>query len=294
MGFEAYPNDYATPNPSSDLFRTLWPGMVQHTRLLLVDYDVCRYHTFDMLRWQLMVDSTKTHNMEHFMSIREDLHPLLNGSTDWADQAQFAQVHVDKPNIYQLFSKSAEGAGAPDARDSRIAYEKKINEMFQNRPQRITPTDVASRFGIVFERPDITGYLMQFKEETHHPDFYDQVNHIAVNHVLSAKVIVAVVKQFKINAIMIGSSELALKVAADLINSGYKSPITFIIGRYAYNYQKDTVRNKLVPLFNAEMGELEIGFKYEFGFFEPFTGLAYKDFLKWKSLQDLEEDIHAE
>ncbi|MCM1531909.1 MAG: hypothetical protein NC114_06515 [Ruminococcus flavefaciens] len=246
-----------------------------------------------MLRWQLMIDSTETHDMEHFMSIREDLRPLLNGQMDWADQAQFAQEHIDSLNIYRMFTKQLLGVDT-DARANRIAYEQKVHQMLQHRPQMITPTDVAARFGVVFERPDITGYLMQYKDEMHRPDFYDMVNHIQVNHVLSKDVIAAVVKQFGINAIMISSSEIALQVATTLINSGYRAPITFILGRYAYNYHKDTTRNKLVPLFNSEMGELEIGFKYEFGFFEPFTGLAYQSFLKWKSLQDMEEDIHAE
>lgn len=258
-------------HPEENLFRTLCPGMVKHTRFLLVDYDICRYHSFDQLRWQLMVDS-RDHQFEHFSSIRQDLRPLLQGSIDWADQVRFAQQHIDRLNVYDVFTKQP-----PDGDvTTRIKYERKLREMMSETPQKITPTDVNDRFGIVFDRSDITGYMVRYKADTNVPAFIDQVKVFELNHVLNMRSIADIVKRHMINAIMISSSEFALQLATLLINSGYREPITFIIGRYAYNYFKDPESGKLHPLFNNEMGELEIGFKYEFGFFEPFTGLAYK------------------
>lgn len=285
MSQETTTNPNSQKQPEENLFRTLWPGMIKHTRLLLVDHDICRYHSFDLLRWQLMIDSREKH-FDHFVSIREDLRPLLNGSTDWADQVQFAQQHIDRFNIYDLFRVPPNQKTV----STRQEYEAKIHEMLKEEPQKITPTDVNNRFGVVFDRSDITGFLLQYKDDINEPAFMDQVTRIQLNHILNMEIVASIVQTHNINAIMISSSELALRLATILIKKGYRSPITFILGRYAYNYFKDPESGKLHPLFNSEMGELEIGFQYEFGFFEPFTGLAYKSRLAYQMKQNMEDN----
>lgn len=286
MSQEETPKKNFTPQDTSDdnLFRTLWPGMIKHTRLLLVDYDVCRYHSFDQLRWQLMVDS-RDGDYLHFASLRHNLRPLLDGSTDWADQVQFARQNVDRLNIYELFSKSPVDGPV----DTRGDYEKKLHQMMCEEKQKVTPTDVNDRFGVIFDRRDITGFLLQYKTDINEPAFLDKVTRIQLNHILNMEIVASIVRTHAINAIMISSAEMALQLALILIKNGYKTPITFILGRYAYNYYKDQTTGKLRPRFNSEMGELEIALHYEFGFFDPFTGLTYKSRLENQMKQQMEE-----
>lgn len=222
-----------------------------------------------------MRDSSTKGHFEHFSSIRSELRPLLDIRMDVANQVRLAQEKIDQINIYRLFSTPL-----PEGQvDTRIWYESRLREMLSDKRALVTMTDIAMRFGIVFERNDITGYVMRYKADSSELEFADKVKILPANHVLNIDVIAAAVKQYRINAIMMSSSELSLRLAAKLVTEGYTTPITFIIGRYAYNYFYDNRMKKLVPKFNEEMAQFETVYKYEYGFFEPFTGLAYQNYL---------------
>lgn len=268
-------------NNEENLFQTLWPGMMQHTRLLLVDYDVCRYHSYDMMQWQLAYDSLHG-DPKHFMSIRKDLRQILDRKIDEAKQVRFAQVKFDQMNIYNLFERNPMNGKVI----TNSEYENKLKEMFRDKKARITPTDISYRFSIVFNRQDITGYLLRYKDDPHKPDFYDQVTPIEVDSLLDIFQLAKIVQDYHINAIMMSSSELVIILISQLIKAGYRQAITFICGRYAYNYQYSEYQKKLVPKFNDIMGELEISHKHEFGVYEPFTGLAHQELLQHQLKED--------
>lgn len=257
----------------SNLFQTLWPGMIQHTRLLIVDLDVCRYHTFDLMRWQLAIDS-RTHDMDHFMSLRSDLEPLLHGKTDWADQVNFMRSHVNQVNIYDCFGVDPRGVRA---RGDYTAFERRMWDMLKDPKAKITETDIGARFSIVFDRDDIHGFLVQYEDDPYKPTFSSQVKVIKGDYLLDNQGIARFIMENRINALMIGSMEAALSIALQLLKNDYKKPLTIIAGRYAYNYEYNRFRGKLLPKFGSLCQHLEVKYKYEFGYFDSFTGLTYRD-----------------
>ena len=254
-----------------DLFTALFPDMMKATRLLIIDHDICRYHSFDLLRYQLYLDAVKLGDAgkEHFMSIKPEYRCLLNAKTELASQVQFAQRQVRQFNVFDCFGCDL---GVHDG----AAYTAKIHDMLQDPAARITPTDVNSRFGIIFDRKTITGYILQYTGDTNHPYYMDKLTQFKDPMLLNLNAAMSIIMEHQINAVMICSTELAVKLATALYQAGYKKSITFIIGRYAYNFRCED--GKMVePLLNKEMGVLEVNLKHEFGYFDPYSGLTYRE-----------------
>lgn len=247
---------------NKEFFTKTFPLMMQATRILIVDHDITRYHSFDLLRYTLFTRG------DLFISTKSEYLPLLDGKTEITEQVSFMQHKVDKFNIYKMFDNDA-------GVETMKTYTDKMREMILSEHAKITPTDISRRFDIVFERSDITGYLLQYTGEKHRPGFYNNVTVYEVENPLDPSVIIELIKTHHINAIMISSSEFVVRLIERLIAENLTYPITFIMGRYAYNFSmKDGVME--YPLFNRELGIAETRFKHEFGFFDPFGGINYQ------------------
>lgn len=241
--------------------------MMKKTKLLILNHDVVRYHSFDLLRYQLFRD-TQTGQFEHFASILPEYQLFLHAKTDVAEQVKFMQKHVKCFNVYECFSD-------PMGITNVAAYTEKIHEMLQAPYGNYTRTDIASTFQIVFERKDIEGYVLQYTHETCKPNWYhDFVTVYEDPFLLNLDAATDIIVENNINAVMLCSSELALRLASRLIDRGYHSSMTFLIGRYGYNFQFDDAGTWTLPIFNAELGLLEINYHYEIGYFDPYTGLT--------------------
>lgn len=262
-----------------DFLNSLFPEMMKKTKLLILDHDVTRYHSFDLLRYQLFRD-TQMNGFAHFSSMRPEYHALLNSRQELAEQVRFMQNHVRYFNIYECFS---DNMGIVD----KTAYTVKIREMLRDPIAKITPTDISTRFDVVFNRKTIDGFILQYKDETNHPSCFETMASYTTENILDLSDAVVIIQQNMINAVMLCSTELAVRLATRLYTCGYTTPITFIIGRYAYNFICDEKSNRLYPSMNREMGELEVNLKHEFGFFDPFSGLTYRA----KCAQVMEEEL---
>lgn len=241
--------------------------MMKKTKLLILNHDVVRYHSFDLLRYQLFRD-TQTGQFEHFASILPEYQLFLHAKTDVAEQVKFMQKHVKCFNVYECFSD-------PMGVTNVAAYTEKIQEMLQAPYGNYTRTDIASTFQIVFERKDIEGYVLQYTHETCKPNWYhDFVTVYEDPFLLNLDAATDIIVENNINAVMLCSSELALRLASRLIERGYHNAMTFLIGRYGYNFQFDDAGTWTLPIFNAELGLLEINYHYEIGYFDPYTGLT--------------------
>lgn len=253
-----------------DTFTALFPDMMKATRLLIIDHDICRYHSFDLLRYQLYLDAMDRSGvgMKHFTSIKPEYQYLLNAKTELASLVYFAQRQVHQFNVYDCFDYDLGVHG-------NTGYGIKLRDMMQDPAAKITPTDVNSRFGIIFDRKNITGFILRYPDDQNKPEYFDKLTPYTDPNLLDLNAAVEIILKHQINAVMICTAELAVRLAATLYKSGYTKPISFIIGRYAYNFFCEN--GKMVyPLFNKEMGVLEANLKHEFGYFDPFTGLTYR------------------
>ncbi|MCM1295199.1 MAG: hypothetical protein NC311_06630 [Muribaculaceae bacterium] len=246
----------------AETFTKMFPSMMKATKLLIIDHDVTRYHSFDLLRYTLFT------RKDLFVTLKPAYHKLITPNVELAEQVQFMRTTVPEFNIFDMFGKD-EGVHTTDQ------YSDHIRSMITGEHAKTTPTDVSERFEVVFDKPDITGYLLQYKGETNRPAFYGKVTVYEDANLLNLKVAVKLIIKHSINAVMICSNELAVRLIAMLVAAGHTTPITFIIARYAYNFQVNDDKC-VVPTCNSEMGALEVQYKHEFGFFDPFSGLTFR------------------
>ena len=237
-------------NPTQELF----PQMLQGARLLVIDYDVTRYHSFDFFRYLLYRKEwfvrCEPQFLKEFVELRNPLKQIYYYKTHGYDINPFYYFDTDK---YRSPNET----------------ENWMNEHFADSDLIATPTDIGQRLGVIFDRNGISGYLLKYKNDPYSPGFGDKVTVYTTDHVLNLNMATAIVKQHGINAVMTSSIELAIILAARLKADGWLQPITFMIGSYAYNYDANTGRLRHIPAINA----LELYYKHEFGVFNPFTGL---------------------
>lgn len=236
----------------------LWPSMMQKTRLLILDYDVTRYHSFDLFRYLLWSDR------EMFKQCDPMYIPFIK-ETDLSAQIQFYVHNCGNINPFDNFTHMR---GNVD----RNELERHLQLMFADKSAKITPTDISGQYEVVFQRPGISGYLLRYKNESHKPAFYQDVTVYESEHLLDLRMAFAIIQKHNINAVLVSSADLALILARKLIAAGNTSPISFIIGAYCYNYdpEKRMMRNM------GQMDEIELRYKHEFGIFDPFSSLTYK------------------
>lgn len=251
------------------LFKTLWPGMMKHTRLLIVDHDVCSYHSLDLLRWQLDQDAQHGY-YNHFRSLNKKYHYLLSHKHTVNELIDFMRNYFMSWNIYEAFDELVPGEQAVVTMQD---YYKKLNQMFLDRQAKFLPTDMGTQLQTVFKRDDIKGFILRHKNDPCKPPILSDCDVYETDIVLNLDTICGLVKEKRINAIMISSIDHAMQLAYALTRSGYTEPITIMFGQYAYNMERG---NETFLLKNNElMGFFELKFKYEFGSFDSFSGLTY-------------------
>ena len=233
---------------------TLYPQMMQATKLLILDYDVTRYHSFDLFRYLLLDE-------EMFKKCYAKYLPLIQ-SKDIGEQILFYMRNCPNMSPFDNFKHLKNTVHIQELED-------RMNEAFGDERMLSTPTDLSSRLGIIFSRSNITGYRLKYAKDPFDPEFNDQVKTFTSDHVLDLRMAVEIVKKFGINAVMVSSIDTAVLLGAILVRQGYTSPISFIVGSYFYNYDEQTGQLNQYRAMNV----LEYSYKYEFGVFDPYTGL---------------------
>lgn len=232
------------------------------TNLLIIDYDVTRYHSFDMLRYLLM-------DREFFMALDPSYSAILDPKLTLAEQVDFVRHKVDKFNPYDLFTIDS---GVKTVTD----YESKLNAAFANSGMMTTPTGLHNNLSILLDRSDITGYIVRYKNDPHKPEYIDSMTVFESDNIMNIDYLTAIIQQYHINAIMIANIEMAIKICISLVNQGYREPITFMIARYAYNLEEVGFMSS-GPKYISEMNILEYSIKHEFGFYDPYSALTYQN-----------------
>ena len=250
------PMDTENKNQAKVDSHTLYPSMMQMTRLLILDYDVTRYHSFDLFRYLLTDREMFFQCDQHLLEIakRQGL----------AEQIIFYMRHCSNINPYDNF-KGYKNTMKIDGLES------KLNQLLSEDKLKTTQTNVAQQLRVIFDRPGITGYMLKYTEDKSTTDFDDKVKIYRSKNILDLRMALAIIQKHGINAIMVSSVDVAILVAEHLIKLDITYPITFIIGTYYYNYNPDTGIMNKIDLMNV----LEFKYKHEFGLFDPYSGINF-------------------
>jgi len=242
--------------------RTMFPHMMQTTRLLILDHDVFRYHSFELFRYILRQPGMLKECDPKILSL------VLNQQT-LSDQIYRYERGCPNLNPYDCFPKYR---GTMHTQE----YEKRLVANLPN--LKVIPTDIARKFNVIFDRHTITGHVLRYNDDQFELPFDDAIRTHRSDNILNLNAALELIMTNRINAVMVCSSDLAVILAAKLTQRGITWPMSFIIGSYGYNMGQDG-QLRLV----AQMFAYEQHYKHEFGMYEPFTGLM---------LQHKEEMVH--
>lgn len=236
----------------------LYPEMLSKTNLLILDYNVLRYHSFDWIRYSLL-------KHENFKRLNPKYIELLNYSDDLTRSVAIAKREITEVNPLDVFSGYISECGKPFP--ASLSYE--LVQMFNSDAQHITMTDLSYRIGVIFGRNDIHGYLLKFRSDTKvEYNLPENVEVYESDHILNLSVLLKFIDEHNINAIMVDSVDLAASIAYKT-----KRQMTFMIANYRYNY--DTLLDGSLMIKGVRnLNALEYIKKHEFGFFDPFCDLT--------------------
>ena len=236
--------------------RTFFPQMLQATKLLILDYDVTRYHSFDLFRFLLL-------DHDNFMHCNPSFIPMIK-EEDPYKQIKLYMKNATSLNPYGNFVGLYEDMKIVDMENS-------INQIITNELVHFTYTDLYHNFGVIFERHDVKGYVLRYKNDPHTTMWDDRVKVYKTDHMFDLAMAVAIIKKHRINTIIISSIDAAILLCGMLEKEEYTNSITFIIGNYLYNYLTDDNQPFSIMKHMDYMRWYEQHRKYEFGLFDPFS-----------------------
>ena len=253
----------------SNLFRDLYPGITKKTRLLIIDYDVCRYHSLDLLLYELTQARIKN-DKKHFSSLYYRYKGMYLVTSDIYRKIWYAQRYIREFNVLECFTDHEEyyGATTPEM------YTEHLNKMLRDESSHIIPTDINYNFNALFHRDNVDGYILRNKYDRNHPIYTNMLTVYETDNILDISLAASIIIKHNINALMVSSALMGLGIIGILVNHGYTDPITFMFGKYGYNYKySDEMDDPLYPDYREFTYPLELQYKHEFGYFDPFTKL---------------------
>ena len=238
-------------------------------RLLMIDYDVTRFHSFDFFRWALL-------NRELFYSVIPPMDQFAVSCQTIADQVNFYRLHVESFNPLDNFKQYRNA----DGNDHPFLVEN-LRTMMAHPRAKITPTDLEYRFDIVMDNKMVNGTLLQFTDDPHLPEF---VHHCKIecekwDDILDLNRLAEFTMDRGYNAVMCGAVDILAPYLVRLMAKGYQKRMTILYGKYAYNYDWHVLGEKRVRMMKQTslFGRMEVSFRHSFASFDPFTGLTYNE-----------------
>lgn len=230
-----------------------FPQMMQASRMLIIDFDVTRFHSFDFLRRLLLEKDRVTY-------LDERMIPLLK-IKDYYNAIIWYKTHCFSLNPWDAFVDTHDQMTLEEVENAN-------RSLFSDPKCRITATELMNQLSIIFDRKDITGYLLRYPMDKTEIPWLDKVTVYTSEHMLNMKMAAAIVQKHQINAIMISSVEAAVRLISYLhMDFNYYAPITFFIADYQYNYDPELEYYKMGPL----LYQLQMQYFYEFCTFNPFS-----------------------
>ena len=247
------------------LFQTSNPEMMDPIRLLIVDHDVLRYHSFDLVRYTLR-ECVKSHDVDTFKSLQPNFQFLVNRKHTENEQIRLMRNRMESFYALDCF----------DVLKDKITlkeYEAWMRSMFASDDELITPTDIGRNFDVVFARSNVWGFLLRYKGDSYQPDFGARVKSIEVGSVLDLNLACEQILINRINGVLVANAQFCIELALKCVAAGIKWKIDFMVGRYAYNFVVEDGKT-IMPKYNEEFKNLELKYGFSFGYFDPITRLS--------------------
>ena len=254
---------YETKDPMDPNFVALDP-----VKLLIIDYDVTRFHSFDFFRWALL-------NRELFYSVVPAMQSFARDCHSVADQVNFYRLNADSFNPLDNFTTYL---GQP-GNNHQFLVENLVAMMTHPRA-KTTVTDFEYQFDIVFENRMVDGTLLQFKEDPHKPQFVDRckIQREQWDDILDLKRLVEYTMDNHFNAVMCGPLEV-LAPYLTMLSSRYKIRMQVFYGKYGYNLEWHQLGNQKMRMMRKMLlfAKIEDAFRYAFASFDPFSKLTHNE-----------------
>ena len=238
----------------------------RQSRLLIIDFDVTRYHSYDLFRY-LLLD-------RHFFDDMDDQWlTMLSTIHDGMEQLDYYRSNCSNINPFENF-KSYQNSGM-----TITELDQYINAMLSNPNAKAIDTELSKNLYTVFYRPGISMAWMHYKNDKHKPDFADgniKFEDVPVDNIFDPDPIVEYIITNQINALLLSSVDYATILSVKLIGRNYKSPMTLMICNYRYNFiEFDFHGHPMRIIKHADiLSQLEAGFQYEIGTIDPYSNLT--------------------
>ena len=229
--------------------------MVNTARILIIDHDINRYHSFELYSYLL----TKR---EYFFN-----------SIDQRFMVDFINQSTLNKKVTYYLSKSPYLNPYQHFKDTESIDNKEYEEHLKDLLPvlHIVPTDISERLSPMLYNESVEGFLLKYASDPHRSSYENQVKVFKSDYILDGVFASAIIKKFSINTIFVSSIELAISIALKLYQMEYKEPLTFYVGIYRYNYDPETKSMK----HTSAIAGLEYAVKHSFMSIDPFTSLSY-------------------
>ena len=237
----------------------------RQSRILILDYDVTRFHSFDLFRYLLL-------NKSFFMQVDPIyLDGMIRGHKPIAEQVDFYRSTCSSLNPFDNFTKY-KGSVKPAQLDSYM------NAMFQNKNSVMTETELGNSLYTLLCANGIQAFWVHYRNDLHKAGFMD-ATHISddvVDEMFKPDEISDYIIRHAINSMIIGSVELAVIVSYRLIYKKYTTPMTIMICSYNYNYTSFELKGQSFKVLKhgEDILGLQNKYQYEFGTIDPYTGIS--------------------
>ena len=240
---------------------------IDPVNLLIIDYDVTRFHTFDVFRWCLL-------DKVLFSDMIDEIKPMVYTSAV-ADQVDFYRLNCISSNPLNHFKQYRDHPG-----NTKDFMEQIFSKACTDTKVKITKTDISTRLNVILSNKLVSGILLQYQFDPHVPEFTEvcDIKTEKWDSITDVRKLVSYTIEHQINAVMCGNIDL-LTPYLILLSEKVKTPMQVFICKYGYNYEWRYPNQKPVRVlrYTPMLAALEEKYKYSFALVDSYSGLTYRD-----------------
>lgn len=242
---------------------------LDHVHILIIDYDVTRFHSFDLFRWCLL-DRTL------YYGLTDDMSGFLSCGKTTADHVDYYRLNCTSFNPLNHFKAYKDHPG-----NTQSFLDSMYQTMYQSQYDKITETDISTRFNGVFSNKQISGLIIKMQNDKHVPEFTRNcpIENMIVESLFDVKRLAGIVIDEMATSIMCGSSDILIRLMLELQRRGYRKPLDIFICKYGYNYEWHSLKGTPVRMlrYTPEFAAMEQKLGYTFNTIDTYSGLTYRN-----------------
>lgn len=237
----------------------------RQTRLMIIDYDITRFHSFDVFRYLLL-------DRSFFMQLDPLYLGIISDHRDVVEQVYLYKSICSSMSPFDCF-KHTKGMIHIDKLDQYIV------PAIDNDIAHVTVTDLSDMLAPALYNITVEVVRICYEKDPFVPEISELKNmrNIKVDRIFDLDFITNTIISNNINSILLSSVEFAIAIATRIIQLGYDTPLTFILCNYNYNMTEIEYHgHKIKDLkFLVELAALEQVKQYEFGVIDPFSSIQH-------------------